>query len=103
MTRYAGDLVVPPATRLEVALLKGVANLFVMQRAVAQRDHVDQRELLLELASSLQQAAPQALDGALRESYEHATGDAARLRVVVDQIASLTDSSVVRWHERLCH
>jgi dGTPase len=103
MTRYAGDLVVPPATRLEVAVLKGVANLFVMQRAVAQRDHVDQRELLLELASSLQQAAPQALDGALRESYEHATGDSARLRVVVDQIASLTDSSVVRWHERLCH
>jgi dGTPase len=102
MTRYAGDLVVPSATRLEVAVLKGVANLFVMQRAVAQRDHVDQRELLLELASALQRAAPRALDGALREAYEHGADDAARLRVVVDQLASLTDTSVVRWHDRLC-
>lgn len=101
LTRYAGDLVVPPATRAEVAVLKGVANLFVMQRAVAQRDHVHQRELLLELVDTLVRAAPAGLDAPLRESYEQGADDAARLRVVIDQVAGLTDLSVVRWHDRL--
>lgn len=102
LTRYAGDLVVPPTVRAEVAVLKGVANLFVMQRTAAQRDHIEQRELLLELVDTLVRVAPQGLDGGLRESYEQATDDGARLRVVIDQVASLTDLSVVRWHERLC-
>ena len=28
--------------------------------------------------------------------------DAARRRVVVDQVASLTDGSAAAWHQRLC-
>jgi dGTPase len=28
--------------------------------------------------------------------------DAARLRVVVDQIALLTDAGAIAWHRRLC-
>ena len=28
---------------------------------------------------------------------------AGRLRVVVDQVATLTDTSAVTWHARLCH
>jgi dGTPase len=102
LTRYDGDLVVPAPIRLEVAVLKGVANRYVMQREVAQRAHSDQRDLLLELAQALLEGAPQALDGALAGAYDEATDDAARRRVVVDQIACLTDTSVVRWHKRMC-
>jgi len=41
-------------------------------------------------------------DPALRPAYEAATTDAGRLRVVVDQVATLTDTSAVAWHARLC-
>jgi dGTPase len=38
-----------------------------------------------------------------RAGYESAGSDAARLRVVVDQVASLTDTSATAWHAKLCH
>ena len=42
------------------------------------------------------------LDPLLRPSWEAAGTDAARRRVVVDQVASLTDTSAIAWHHRLC-
>jgi dGTPase len=37
----------------------------------------------------------------LRADFDAASDDAARLRVVVDQVASLTDASALVWHARL--
>jgi dGTPase len=37
-----------------------------------------------------------------RPGYTEAASDAARLRVVVDQVASLTDTSALAWHAKLC-
>jgi dGTPase len=37
----------------------------------------------------------------LRPAWHAAAGDAERLRVVVDQIASLTDTSAIARHGRL--
>lgn len=102
LTRYAGDLSVPRAQRLEVAILKAVANRYVMQRPVAQAEYARQRELVHELGARLLGSAPASLEPTLRGSYEAAPDDASRLRVVVDQLASLTDTSVVAWHQRLC-
>jgi dGTPase len=34
--------------------------------------------------------------------FKEAPDDAARTRVVVDQVASLTDPAAIAWHERLC-
>ena len=102
LTRYAADLVVPRDQRLEVAVLKGVANLWVMQRVGAADIYSGQRVLVHELVSQLSLTAPGSLDPVLRPAYAAAADDAARLRVVVDQVASLTDRSVVAWHQRLC-
>jgi dGTPase len=102
LTRYAADLVVPREQRLEVAVLKAVANRWVMQRAGAEPVYARQREVVQELVSALRLAAPGSLDPVMRDSYAAAHDDAARLRVVVDQVAGLTDRSVVAWHTRLC-
>jgi dGTPase len=101
LTRYAADLVVPREARLEVAGLKAVAAVYVMGRAGAAAVYADQRELLLELVSALRLGAPGALDPWLRPAFDSAADDAGRLRVVVDQVASLTDPTAVAWHRRL--
>jgi dGTPase len=102
VTRYAADLVVPRRQRLECALLKGVTAHFVMSRAGAAESQARERELIMELAAAVRIGAPGTLDPALRPAFAAASTDAARLRVVVDQVASLTDTSAVAWHARLC-
>ncbi len=102
LTRYAGSLVVPQETRHEVAVLKGIANLFVMQRSGSARSYDRQRTLIAELVSALVLGAPAGLEPHFRATWVEAPDDAARLRVVIDQVASLTDTSVVTWHKRLC-
>ena len=38
---------------------------------------------------------------ALRPAWHEARSDSARLRVVIDQVAALTDAQAVRWHAQL--
>jgi len=102
LTRYAADLQVPRRQRLECALLKGVTAYYVMSREGAAAHQARERELIMELAAAVRMGAPGTLDAALLPAYEAAGNDAGRLRVVVDQVATLTDTSAVAWHARLC-
>ncbi|HEY2204747.1 MAG TPA: deoxyguanosinetriphosphate triphosphohydrolase [Pseudonocardia sp.] len=99
--RYAADLVVPPLVAAEVALLKAVALRYVMSDPRRLRAQAVQRELLAELALALTARAPECLAAALREPWAAAPDDAARRRVVIDQVASLTDQQAHAWHARL--
>ncbi len=98
--RYATNLEVPMEQRLECALLKGVTAHYVMGRAGAKATQERERAVLTELAEALAFGAPDALDPMFRPAYESAASDAARLRVIVDQVASLTDTSALAWHAR---
>ena len=102
LTRYAADLVVPRQQRLECALLKGVTAQYVMTRAGAAQAQARERELIAELAAAVLAGAPGALEPVFRAAFAAAGSDEDRLRVVVDQIASLTDTSAIAWHGRLC-
>ena len=102
ITRYDADLQVPRRQRLECALLKGVTAYYVMSRDGAAEMQARERELIMELAAAVRAGAPGTIDPALRPAYEAATTDTGRLRVVVDQVATLTDTSAVAWHARLC-
>jgi dGTPase len=99
--RYAADLTVPRPQRLECALLKAVTAHYVMRRDGAARQQAREREVLAELADALARQAPGGLDPAFRTDFESAGSDPARLRVIVDQIASLTDTSALAWHAQL--
>ena len=100
--RYAADLVVPRRQRLECALLKAITARYVMNRAGVVAAQARERELLTELTYAVERGAPQTLDPLLRPSWDAAGTDAARRRVVIDQVASLTDTSAIAWHHRLC-
>ena len=101
LRRYAADLVVPRSTRVQCALLKGMALRYVMRRAGADRWYARQREVLTELVHALTLRAPDALDPVFAPLWRAAGTDAVRLRVVIDQVASLTDPAAVAWHHRL--
>jgi len=101
LTRYAADVVVPRETQVEIAVLKGVASLWVVSAAPRQPLYLRQRALLAELADALARKAPDVLDPPFAADWHRADGDDARLRVVVDQVASLTDVSAVARHGQL--
>jgi dGTPase len=102
LTRYAADLVVPRRQRLECALLKAITAQYVMRRAGAAQAQALERELLTELVFAVEKGAPATLDPLLRAAWDAAASDAAKRRVVIDQVASLTDTSALAWHHRLC-
>jgi dGTPase len=104
-TRYAANLVVPRRQRLECALLKGITARYVMTREGVAAAQARERELLTELAHAVERGAPQTLDPLFRPAWDQAVrdgSDAARRRVIIDQVASLTDTSAIAWHHRLC-
>jgi len=103
LRRYAADLVVPDDQLHEVAVLKAVANRWVIQRPGAYAAYELQRQTIQELVSAIVLRAEEVLDPLLRPAFLEAPDDASRLRVVVDQVASLTDRSAMAWHRHLCH
>ncbi len=99
--RHQAAVSVPVETAVEMAVLKGIAAHYVM-RTDDRRSAMDgQRALLAELFERLVATGSDHLDRAYADDWSAATDDAARCRVVVDQIASLTDASAVAWHARL--
>ncbi|MFC3995519.1 deoxyguanosinetriphosphate triphosphohydrolase [Nocardiopsis sediminis] len=101
LTRYAAELVVPRRTLLECALLKALAAHYVMARSEAQEYQARERELIGELVDAVAAGAPRTLEPPFRADHASAAGDAEALRVVIDQVASLTDTSAMAWHARL--
>jgi dGTPase len=102
LSGYAADLVVPRRQLLECALLKAVAANYVMTRAGAAAQQARERELIAELAMAIERGAPATLDPVFAPAWADADGDEARRRVIIDQVASLTDTSAMVWHRRLC-
>ncbi len=101
LRRYAADLVVPAPAGAEVALLKAVALRYVMSDPQRLRMQIRQRELLTELAAALLAGGPDVLDPVFAPDWKAAPHDAARLRVVLDQVAVLTDQQAVTRHAEL--
>jgi dGTPase len=99
--RYDADLVVPQRTRAECALLKGVAFRYVMQRPGVAERQARQHEVIHGLVAALISRAPGALEPWLRPAWRSAPDDATRLRIIADQVSSLTDTSALLWHRRL--
>jgi dGTPase len=98
LTRYAADLVIPQRVAAEVALLKAVALRYVMSDPSRLALQARQRELLAELVAALTSRVPDALEPAFVPAWHEAASDPDRLRVVIDQVASLTDAQAVSWH-----
>ncbi|MEO5534400.1 MAG: deoxyguanosinetriphosphate triphosphohydrolase [Pseudolysinimonas sp.] len=100
LARFGADVATPLETQAEIAVLKGIVAANVMSTNARQPLYARQRGILTELADRLL-ADPTQLDVGFTGDWTAAADDTARKRVVVDQVASLTDVSANAWHERL--
>ncbi|MFC6153670.1 deoxyguanosinetriphosphate triphosphohydrolase [Nocardioides yefusunii] len=96
--RHEARLVVPEGIEVEMAVLKGIAAHYVMSTAERVALMERQRDLVHDLVVVMGERGPDALDPDFADDFRQADDDAARLRVVIDQVASLTDSSAVSRH-----
>lgn len=95
------QLAVSHTTHEEIALLKALVAHHVMFHTARQPIYVAQREVLVDLAQTLYEK-PEHLDTVFARDWADAPSEAHKRRVVVDQVASLTDQSAMAWHERVC-
>jgi dGTPase len=102
LCRFEADLVVPDETRAECSVLKAVANHFVMTTDERLRAMSEQREIVGDLVRAYAALPQDRLDAAFRADFDAAPDDAHQLRVVVDQVASLTDVRALTLHTRWC-
>lgn len=105
LVRYDADLVVPEAIRYEILALKGIAVHFVMAPREQSPMHDREQRIVTDLVEVMMADAPRAalaLQPVFLEDWMAAADDGARLRVAVDQVASLTDTSALTMHALLC-
>jgi dGTPase len=100
LTRYRAHVVVPRVVEAEMAVLKGIIGAYVVSIEGRKALYREQRRLLKRLATALWDE-PTALDPIHAQDFATARGYAAQRRVIVDQVASLTDQHAIAWHGRL--
>lgn len=101
LARFGADLEVPADTRDEITVLKSIAAHYVMRSDDRAELLGRQRQLLLDLVEVLDRSEGRELEPEFAEDFAAAGDDAARRRVVIDQVASLTDVSARAWGQRL--
>lgn len=99
LTRYRAHVVVPRVVEAEMAVLKGIIGTAVVSIEGRKSLYKEQRRVLKRLATALWEH-PDALDAIHAQDFASADTDAARRRVIVDQVASLTDQHAISWHTR---
>jgi dGTPase len=101
LSRFNAQLEIPREQRIEVDFLKAVASHYLIKAAASQERYAKQRTVIIELVEMLFSAAPHELDPIFEDDWKSASSDSEKLRVVIDQIASLTDPGAYALHAHL--
>jgi dGTPase len=101
LLRYGADLVIPREQQVEVDFLKSIAGHYLINAAASQERYAKQQVVIKELVEMLHQHAATNLDSIFAKDWVAATNETERMRIVIDQIASLTDPGAYALHARL--
>ena len=92
---------VPDEVESEIAVLKGIVAAFLMTHDSRRPYYEWQRAMLTELATALLNLNGKELDAYASEAWKEAITQEQKHRVIVDQVACLTDQSAIKLHYRL--
>jgi dGTPase len=101
LTRYHAGVIIPRRVKSEIAVLKGIVAASVMTHDDRQPFYERQRVLLIELAELLLSRNGSDLDAISLDAWNRASSEQAKRRVIVDQVASLTDPAAIALHAKL--
>ena len=96
---------IPEDTNYEIVALKGIAVYFVMAPREREPFHQEELKIVEDLIDVLMADSPRpsdALESQFMADWNESTNDNERLRVAIDQVASLTDTSALTLHSLLC-
>ena len=101
LTRYAANLLVPRAQRVEVALLKSMAGYYIIRAEKSQERYAKQQEVIIDLVEAVRESAPETLESFFLQAWQRASTEEEKMRVVIDQVSSLTDVGAYALHQQL--
>ena len=101
LRRYEADLVIPREQEVEVDFLKAVAGHYLINAAISQERYAKQQIVIKELVEMLHKHAATSLDSIFVKDWERSSDETSRMRIIIDQVASLTDPGAYALHARL--
>ena len=101
LSRYSANLEIPREQLIEVNFLKAIAGHYLINAAHSQDRYAKQQIIIAELVDMLRSCAPRELDSIFLKAWDEAADESARMRVVIDQVAALTDPGAYALHARL--
>ena len=101
LSRYSADLEIPRDQVVEVDFLKAVAGTYLINAEHSKDRYAKQQIIIGELVEMLMECAPRELDSIFIKAWNEGADETARMRVIIDQVAALTDPGAYSLHARL--
>ncbi|TCD54972.1 deoxyguanosinetriphosphate triphosphohydrolase [Alloscardovia theropitheci] len=105
LTRYSANVVVPEEISYEITYLKGISVFSVQEPREHESFRHQQTKIIEDLINVLMSSGSHPsdlLEPVFWDDWMEASNDGERLRVAVDQVASLTDNSAMSLHAIVC-
>jgi len=100
LSRYGANLEIPRDQKVEVDFLKSLAGHYLINAAHSQERYAKQQVIIGELVEMLLKY-PHELDSFFKKPWDEAIDEVAKMRVIIDQVAALTDPGAYALHARL--
>jgi len=100
LSRYGANLEIPRDQKVEVDFLKSLAGHYLINAAHSQERYAKQQVIISELVEMLLKY-PHELDSFFKKPWDEASDEKAKMRVIIDQVAALTDPGAYALHARL--
>jgi len=81
--------------------LKSMAGHYIIRAEKSQERYAKQQHVIVDLVQAVREAAPSTLESFFLQEWNRAESEREKMRVVIDQIASLTDVGAYALHEQL--